>query len=70
MEYLAQVWSGNDLYEARVDVRVYDGEPEVEFCSAELAWINNSVADLDEVTEHIQELLLEEAWQMYIEEAE
>ena len=70
MEYLAKVWSGNDLYEAHVDVRVYDGEPEAEFC-VDFGYINNEVAVLHEsVTEHIQDLLLNEAWEMYCREVE
>lgn len=70
MEYLAKVWSGNDLYEAHVDVRVYDGEPEVEFCT-DFGYINDEVAVLDEsVTDYIQDLLLDEAWQMYTREVD
>ena len=70
MEYLAKVWSGNDLYEAHVDVRVYDGEPEVEFCTS-FCFRNLAIETLDEVTtEYIQDLLLNEAWEMYCREVD
>ena len=71
MEFLAQVWVGNDKYEAHVDVRgTAFGEPEVEFCT-DFGYINDEVAVLHEsVTDHIQDLLLEEAWEMYTREVE
>ena len=64
MEYLAEVKIEDVKYESHVDVREYDGELEVEFCTG-FGFINDTVEMLNDIPESVQEMLLDEGADMY-----
>ena len=64
MDYLAKVTIEGVLYEAHVEVREYDGELEADLNTA-LIYIDDKVHLAADVSDAVQDALLDEAADMY-----
>jgi len=64
MDYLAKVTVEGVVYEAHVEVREYDGELEADLNTA-LIYINDEVHLAADVSDEVQDALLDEAADMY-----
>ena len=69
MEYLAKIHHAGAKIEAHVDVRSYQGEVEVEFCT-NFAYVDDEITTLDEVNEMLQMLLIDNAYEQWVTEVD
>lgn len=71
MEYIGKIHHAGSTIEARVDVRSYQGEVEAEFVTS-FAYVDDEIVTLDEVSETLQMLLIDDAhdrWAMEFDES-
>jgi aminoglycoside phosphotransferase family enzyme len=71
MEYIGKIHHAGSTIEAHVDVRMCHGDIEAEFCTS-LAYVDDEVVLLDEVSETLQMLLIDDAhdqWAMEVDES-
>ena len=71
MEYLATVWHAGSKIQSHVDVRRCYGDIEAEFATSR-AFVDDEVVLLDEVSETLQMLLIDDAhdqWAMEVDES-
>ncbi len=69
MQYLAEIHNAGSKIEAHVDVRSYQGEVEIEFCT-NFAYVDDEITTLDEVNEMLQMLLIDNAYEQWVMEVD